>query len=116
MVPGRGFKFAMIYLWRDVRRPHFQRIVPKSLPIPAVTPSASAPQNVTRIVARSIFAPPAFAPIAPSRAKKPNDAAETIGTSKLAGETTTISNGIAAPTENITAEVSAACTGRAVVI
>jgi hypothetical protein len=34
----------------------------------------------------------------------------------LAGDTTTMSNGMTAPTENEAAEVSAACTGRAVVI
>ena len=32
------------------------------------------------------------------------------------GETTTISKGMAAPTENMMADVSAACTGRALVI
>ena len=79
-------------------------------------PRANAPQKVTRNVARKMFAPPAFAPIAPNKARKPNDAADTIGTSTFVGETTTISNGMAAPTENITADVSAACTGRAVVI
>ena len=57
-----------------------------------------------------------FAPIAPRRARKPNDAAETIGTSAPAGDRTTISKGMAAPTENAAADVSAACTGRAVVI
>src|ERR1039458_10271888 len=93
-----------------------QIIVPNSLPIPAVIPRAKAPQNVTRNVARRMFAPPAFAPTAPSRARKPRDAADTTGTSILMGATMTISNGIAAPTENITADVTAACTGRAVVI
>lgn len=93
-----------------------QTIVPNSLPIPAVIPRANAPQNVTRNVVRRMFATPAFAPIAPSKARKPNEAADTVGTSTFTGETTTISNGIAAPTENITADVSAACTGRAVVI
>ena len=38
------------------------------------------------------------------------------GTSAFAGDTTTMSNGMAAPIENIAAEVSAACTGRAAVI
>ena len=52
-----------------------------------------------------------FAPIAPRRARKPKDAAETIGPSALAGDTTTMSKGMAAPTENITADVNAACTG-----
>src|SRR6185503_15059381 len=90
--------------------------VPTSLPIPAVRAIANAPQKVTRAVARRMCAPPAFAPIAPRRARKPKDAADTMGTSAPAGDTTTMSKGMAAPTENITADVSAACTGRAVVI
>ena len=93
-----------------------QTTVPNNFPIPAVRAIANAPQKVTRAVARRMFAPPAFAPIAPKRERNPKDAAETIGTSALAGDTTTMSNGMAAPTENITADVSAACTGRAVVI
>jgi hypothetical protein len=39
-----------------------------------------------------------------------------MGTSAPAGDTTTMSTGIAAPTENDAAEVSAARTGRAVVV
>ena len=96
--------------------PHRQITVPKIFPIPAVRAIAKAPQNVTRTMARRTFAPPARPPIAPRSARKPKDAADTIGTSKLAGDTTTISKGTAAPVENVTADVSAACTGRAVVI
>jgi len=77
---------------------------------------ANAPQNVTRIVARRTFAPPARAPIAPRSARKPKEAADTSGTIALIGDMTTISNGNAAPTENVKADVNAACTGRAVVI
>src|SRR5689334_4247051 len=69
--------------------------VPKTFPIPAVNAIASAPQNVTRTVARSTLAPPALAPIAPRRARKPKEAIETIGTSNFTGETTTMSSGIA---------------------
>ena len=36
----------------------------------------------------------------------------TTGTSIPGGDTTTINNGMAAPTENVTADVKAACTGR----
>ena len=93
-----------------------QTTAPKSFPIPAVKAIANAPQNVTRAVARKTFAPPALAPTAPRRARKPKDAANTTGTSALAGDTTTMSKGMAAPTENVAADVSAACTGRAVVI
>ena len=53
--------------------------------MPAVSAMASAPQNVTRAVARRTFAPPARAPIAPSRARNSSDAAETMGTSKPLG-------------------------------
>src|SRR6188768_4054570 len=90
---------------RSPRRANLQTTVPKSLPIPAVSAIANAPQNVTRAVARRMFAPPAFAPIAPRRARKPKDAADTMGTRAFAGDTTTIAKGIAAPTENVAAEV-----------
>jgi hypothetical protein len=59
--------------------------VPNNLPIPAVRAIANAPQNVTWTVARKMFVPPAFAPIAPRRARKPKDAANTIGTSAPRG-------------------------------
>jgi hypothetical protein len=85
-----------------------QTTVPNNFPMPAVRAIASAPQNVTRAVARRIFAPPAFAPMAPRSARKPKDAADTIGTSALAGDTTTMSKGIAAPAEKVAADVSAA--------
>jgi hypothetical protein len=97
-------------------RPDRQITVPKIFPIPAVRAIANAPQKVTRAVARRTFAPPVIAPIAPRSARKAKDAADTIGTSAPAGATTTMSKGMAAPTENVAAEVSAACTGRAVVI
>jgi cytochrome b561 len=84
--------------------------------IPAVRAIAQAPQNVTRAVARRTFAPPALAPTAPRSARKPKDVADTIGTIAPMGDTTTISKGNAAPTENVKADVNAAWTGRAVVI
>src|SRR5664279_2255027 len=80
--------------------------VPTNFPIPAVRAIANAPQNVTRTVARKILAPPVFAPIAPRRARKAKDAANTIGTRILVGDTTTMSKGIAAPIENDAAEVA----------
>src|SRR5580704_9859785 len=88
--------------------PDLQTTVPKSLPMPAVRAIASAPQNVTRAVARRTFAPPVLAPIAPRRARKPNEAADSRGTSAPGGDTTTMSKGRAAPTENDAADVSAA--------
>ena len=54
--------------------------VPNALPIAAVATMASAPQKVTRAVARKTFAPPALAPIAPSTPRNINEAADTIGT------------------------------------
>jgi hypothetical protein len=96
--------------------PNLQTTVPKSFPTPAVSAIANAPQNVTRAVARRTLAPPALPPIAPRRARKPKDAVATIGTSAPAGDTTTMSKGMAAPTENDRADVSAACAGRGVVI
>jgi len=78
----------------------------EKFPMPAVRALANAPQNVTRAVARRTLAPPALPPIAPRRARKARDAAATIGTSAPAGDTTTMSKGMAAPTENDRADVS----------
>ena len=77
---------------------------------------ANAPQKATRVVAFRTSAPPAFAPTAPSSARKTNEAIETIGISLLDGEISTIKRGSAAPTANVAADVSAACTGLAVLI
>src|SRR4029079_3389902 len=90
---------------RSLRGVNLHITVPKSFPIPAVRAIARAPQNVTRAVARRAFAPPALAPIRPRRARKPKDAVDTTGTSTFAGDTTTMSKGIAAPTENVAADV-----------
>lgn len=53
--------------------------------MPAVSAMAKAPQKVTRTVAFTTFAPPALAPIAPSKERNSSDAAETSGTSWFAG-------------------------------
>src|ERR1017187_1097847 len=86
--------------------------VPTNFPIAAVRATATAPPDVTRTVARKILAPPPFAPIAPRRARKAKDAANTIGTRTLVGDTKTMSKGMAAPMETDAAEGSGACTGR----
>src|ERR1017187_771978 len=86
--------------------PNLQITVPNNFPMPAVSAIAKAPQNVTRTVARRMSAPPVLAPIAPRSARKPEDAANTIGTSAYAGDTTTMSRGMAAPTENDAADGS----------
>ena len=54
---------------------------PNAAPIPAVTAIAKAPQNVTRMVALSIGAPPAFAATAPSNARNTRDARQTAAIS-----------------------------------
>src|SRR5665647_1028261 len=77
------------------RGPNLQITVPNIFPMPAVSAIAKAPQNVTRTVARRTLAPPARAPIAPRTARKPKDAADTSGTSAPAGDTTTMSRGMA---------------------
>lgn len=87
--------------------------MPKILPTPAVSASANAPQKVTRTAARKTPAPPAFAPMAPSSAKHPREAAETMGMIASRGAIPTTRSGSAAPAAKVTAEVKAACTGRA---
>ena len=83
---------------------------------PAVIAIASAPQKATRAVARSTLAPPRRAPTAPSAARKTNEARKTAGINALCGKMKTTSKGSAAPAAKVAAEVSAACTGRAVLI
>lgn len=51
--------------------------MPNNFPIPEARAIAKAPQNVTQTVARRTLAPPACAPIAPSRARKPRDSVDT---------------------------------------
>ena len=82
--------------------------------MPAVSAMAKAPQKTTRAAARQTFAPPAWAPTAPSTASVTSEAVVTMGMIMPAGETTTASSGRAAPTEKVAAEVSAAWIGRAV--
>ena len=84
--------------------------------MPAVSAMAKAPQNVTRAVARRTFAPPALAPIAPRSARNTRDAAETTGMRLPVVDTKTANKGMAAPTEKVAADVSAAWIGLAVVI
>lgn len=76
---------------------------------------ARAPQKITRIMGLITSAPPAFAPTIPSSTRKISDPAATTGSSRTVGAKTRSTNGAAAPTENVAADASAACTGRAVV-
>ena len=89
---------------------------PKMAPMPAVMPSATAPQKTTRTTGFSMAAPPVRALTAPKAPKKNSDAAETIGMRALGGARNTINKGRKAPTENVVAEVNAAWMGRAVVV
>ena len=98
------------------KRGRLQTTLPKIAPIPAVSPIANAPQNVTRTVGFSKPAPPAFAPIAPSRARNSSDPTETTGIRTFDGEPRTSRSGAAAPTEKVAADANAACTGRAVLV
>ncbi|MDT4858722.1 hypothetical protein FQZ97_932030 [compost metagenome] len=84
--------------------------------MPAVRAMAKAPQKVTRTVAFTTFAPPALAPIAPSKERNSSDAAETSSTSCFAGASHTMASGIIAPTAKVRADVRAATIGLAVEI
>ncbi len=90
-----------------------QKVAPNKAPTPAVSAIARAPQNVTRAAARNTGEPPARAAKEPNSARKHNELPETIQTSAEVGTKTTIRSGMAAPTANVAAEASAACTGRA---
>lgn len=83
--------------------------VPISLPIPAVTAIAAAPQNATRKVALNTGASPVRAPIAPSIARNSNDAVDTL---TIIGwpirDSQAAASGSDAPVVKVSAEVKAA--------
>ena len=87
----------------NAETPEFQ----KSIPIPVVAANANAPHKVTRSVPVSILEPPVKAAKAPSNARLNKDMAETAGI-REEGAIITMSNGNAAPTENVMADVIAA--------
>src|ERR1043166_40281 len=60
----------------DERTPQLT-VVPNSLPTPAVTAIARAPQNATRAAPTTAPAPPARAAIAPSATRHSNDTIDT---------------------------------------
>ena len=82
--------------------------LPKRAPMPAVTAIASAPQNVTRHAPFVTLAPPARAANPPRYARNSRDTPATKGTRLVAGTMTTVRSGMAAPTANVLADVSAA--------
>src|SRR5205814_6796962 len=88
--------------------------VPNNAPTAAVIPMASAPQNTTRVAPINVRAPPARAARAPSNPRNAREELATMGTSLAGGVRTTITSGKDAPIAKVAADVSAACTGRAV--
>ena len=90
-----------------------QTTAPNSRPTVAVTSMANTPQTATRAAPTSAGAPPARAAIAPSDRRQSSETAETAGNSAVAGATMVVSTGTPAPTANVAAEASAACSGRA---
>ena len=99
----------------EYQRSPCQTTVTTSLPTPAVNAIASAPQNTTRSVGLITGAPPARADIAPSAVRTTSEVPATTGTTDDAGDISAASNGMAAPAENVSADVNAACTGLALV-
>lgn len=69
---------------------------------------ASALQKTTRQAPRNIGAPPVRAATAPRAARKTSEDSMIVATRPLAGASTALSKGNAAPTENAAAEARAA--------
>ena len=83
-------------------------ILPKRAPTPAVTVMASAAQKVTRNTPFVTLAPPARAANPPRSARNSRDTAATRGIRLVVGAMRTVKRGMAAPTANVLADVSAA--------
>ena len=96
--------FSAMASWRLPRH----ATVPKRDPTPAVSPMASAPQNVTRIAPIVTLAPPTRAANAPRIARNTSEVPETMGISLDSGTMATANSGMAAPTAKLAAEVNAA--------
>src|SRR5512143_4030211 len=91
-----------------------QATTPNNAPTPAVKAIAKAPQKVTRAAAVITEAPPARAAREPNSARNRSELPETAHMSADSGTNRTIKRGRTAPTEKVTADANAACTGRAV--
>jgi hypothetical protein len=87
--------------------------MPKSLPTPAVSPIASAPQKATRTAPLTIDAPPACAAVPPRITKVTSAVADETSVIQAEGASKTVAIGTRAPTMKAIAEARAACTGRA---
>lgn len=68
--------------------------------MPAVSAKAMAPENVTRVTAFAMLAPPVAAPRAPGGARNTRDPSETAQISMSGGVMKTMTNGKDAPTAN----------------
>ena len=82
----------------DVCASHYPTEVPSSAPTLIVMPRASAPQNVTRMAAIVMFAPPVYAASAPNSARKTSEVADTARINCVGNRAATRS-GRAAPNE-----------------
>lgn len=82
--------------------------VPNRAPTLAVRAMASAPQNVTRIAPTCTLAPPARAANPPKIARNTNEVPETTGIRLDPWTMAAATNGIAAPTAKLAADVNAA--------
>lgn len=89
--------------------------VPKILPISAVAPIATMPQNIMRNAGFNAPAPLIFAATAPRIPKRAMLKMATTGKIKVEGRKKIVSTGSPAPKENAVAEAKAACNGLAVV-
>jgi hypothetical protein len=83
-------------------------IVPKSAPIPAVSPMASAPHKVTRMAPVIIEAPPARAANPPNDVRNTSDVPATAGIRLVSGTMVAVNRGMAAPTAKLPADANAA--------
>src|SRR5512143_1425803 len=81
---------------------------PKSLPTPAVSPIASAPQKATRIAPLAIDAPPAYAAIPPRITKATSAVADETSATRAEGANNAAAIGIIAPATKEIAEANAA--------
>ncbi len=81
---------------------------PKNRPTAAVNNIARAPQNVTLNAPFTIGAPPAFAAIPPSTARKTSESTATLVLRYKKGTNQAVNNGNAAPNVNVAADEKAA--------
>src|SRR5579863_331813 len=92
----------------DAARRAAHTTVPNKAPTPAVSPMASAPQNVTRITLGMTLARPARAANTPKSARKTSELPDTKTIRLAAGAKADTTRGMAAPTAKLAADASAA--------